>query len=43
VWDNVAGAFEESQVADPDVLAVDVFFVVQGGMLYDYAANDDRL
>ena len=41
--DHVAGALDDHGIAEPDVLALDVVFVVQGGAGDHDAADGDRL
>ena len=43
LWDDVSGPFHRDPVANPDILAVDVFFVVERGLPDGDAANHHRL
>jgi hypothetical protein len=40
--DHVAGALDDDRVADADILAADLVFVVQGRVRHDDAADRDR-
>ena len=41
--DDVAGTLDDDGIADADVLARDLVFIVQGGVLHDDAADGHRL